>query len=132
MLLLDPLEIGEFEVKITASCSEGDSAHLTLPVSIVESEDEGNPEQYGYDETPAEEVAVTVTLSSDGIPLMGNDANNTILAHLNVTVPYFDLGLYGLEEFYRYHTKDGRGNYIDNEVVERPTAMHLNNGSPSS
>ena len=124
-LLLDPLEIGEFEVKITATCSEGESAHLTLPVNIVESTDEGNPAQYGYDETPADEVSVYFTISCDGVPLMGNDADNTVLAHKKVTVPYFDLALYGLEKYYRYHTANGRGKYIDSEVVERPTAMHL-------
>ena len=126
VLLIDPLELGEFEIKITAKCeASGAEKQITIPVNIVESEDEGNPAQYGYDETPAESVTVTVTIASDGIPLRGNDADSTVLAHQKVTVPYFDLGLYGLEEFYRYHTKDGRGNYIDDEVVERPTAMHL-------
>ena len=125
ILLLNPLEVGEFVVKITATCSNGEKAHLTLPVNIVESEDEGNPAQYGYDETPAEEVTVYVTMSSDGVPLVGNDADNTAIAHLKVTVPYFDLALYGLEQYYRYHTKNGRGIYIDDEVVERPTGMHL-------
>ena len=124
-LLLDPLAIGEFIVKITASCSEGTEAQLSLPVSVVASEDEGNPAQYGYDETPADAVRCCVTISSDGIPLVGNDSDNTILSRLEVTVPYFDLALYGLEANYRYHTENGRGQYIDDEVVERPTAMHL-------
>ena len=124
--LIDPLELGYFEVKITASCEIGNvSRQIIIPVEIVESEDEGDPAQYGYDETPADMVSVYFTISSDGIPLMGNDADNTVLAHLKVDVPYFDLGLYGLEEYYRYHTKNGRGGYIDDEVIERPTTMHL-------
>ena len=126
ILLIDPLELGEFEIKITAKCETGGAEkQITMPVNIVESEDEGNPAQYGYDETPAESATAIFTASCDGVPLRGNDAENTILAHLKVKVPYFDLGLYGLEKYYRYHTKDGRGVYIDDEVVERPTAMHL-------
>ena len=126
ILLIDPLEIGEFEIKLTAECDVSkEEKQITIPVNVVESEDEGNPAQYGYDETPAEYVTPVFTISSDGVPLMGNDADNTILSHLKVTVPYFDLALYGLEDFYRYHTKNGRGNYIDDEVIERPTAMHL-------
>ena len=126
VLLIDPLELGEFEIKITAKCeASGAEKQITIPVNIVESEDEGNPAQYGYDETPAESVTVTCTISSDGVPLVGNDADNTVLAHLQVTVPYFDLALYDLEQFYRYHTENGKGVYIDDEVVERPTAMHM-------
>lgn len=126
ILLIDPLELGEFEIKITAKCeASGAEKQITIPVNIVESEDEGNPAQYGYDETPAESATAIFTFSCDGVPLMGNDADHTILAHLKVEVPYFDLGLYGLEKYYRYHTKNGRGVYIDDEVVERPTAMHL-------
>ena len=126
MLLLDPLELGSYEIKITASCDEtGNSRQITVPVEIVESEDEGNPAQYGYDETPAESVSVYLSMSSDGVPLVGNDSDNTVMSHLKINVPYFDLGLYGLERYYRYHTENGKGKYIDEEVVERPTTMHL-------
>ena len=47
-----------------------------------------------YNESGQSQVTVTVTLSNDGIPIEGTDG--TALSHLKVTVPYFDLGLYGL------------------------------------
>ena len=75
-----------------------------------------------YDETPADSVTVNVTISNDGIPLMGKDG--TILANLNVTVPYFDLADYGLSKYYRYGTEFGWGSYNNDTVVERPTALH--------
>lgn len=75
-----------------------------------------------YDETNADSVTVNVTISNDGIPLMGKDG--TILANLDVTIPYFDLDNYGLKEFYRCGTELGWGDYIDDDVIERPTALH--------
>ena len=89
---------------MTVSCSDGNSLQITIAVDVDKSPDTGNPAQYGYDETPAESVYVYVTMSSDGVPLMGNDTDNTVLSHLKVNVPYFDLSLYGLEDYYRYHT----------------------------
>lgn len=73
--------------------------------------------QYAYPQTPAQSVRACVTLSNDGIPVRGNDDAHTVLAGLDVTVPYFDLDLYGLSAFYR------RG--ADGHIVERPTALHL-------
>ncbi|MDO4869579.1 MAG: hypothetical protein Q4A65_04750 [Bacillota bacterium] len=127
LLKLAPLTVGEFEATISAACTEntGVKAEATVPVKVLEPKDEGEPVQYGYDETPAESVRLFVTISNDGIPLMGNDISSTVLSHLEVEVPYFDLALYGLEDNYRYHTKDGKGPYINDVVVERPTAMHL-------
>ena len=75
-----------------------------------------------YDETPADSVTVNVTLSNDGTPLLG--ADGTVLANLNVTVPYFDLADYGLSKYYRYGTEFGWGSYNNDTVVERPTALH--------
>ena len=75
-----------------------------------------------YDETNAGSVTVNVTISNDGIPLMGKDG--TILANLDVTIPYFDLASYGLEEFYRCGTEFGWGDYVNKDVIERPTALH--------
>ena len=46
----------------------------------------------GGDYTKAK--TVYFTLSSDGVPLMGSDG--TVLSHIKVTVPYFDLAEYGL------------------------------------
>lgn len=75
-----------------------------------------------YDETNADSVTVNVTISNDGIPLMGKDG--TILANLDVTVPYFDLDDYGLGKYYRYGTEFGWGSYNNDTVIERPTALH--------
>lgn len=58
--------------------------------------------KYPYEESNQEKVKVTVTISSDGIPVLGKDG--TPMAHLDLEVPYFDLGKYGMESFYRYPT----------------------------
>lgn len=72
-------------------------------------------------------TTVYFTLSSDGVPLKGNDTDQTVLAHVKVTVPYFDLAEYGLEDYYRYPSAsfEEGGSYIGDEVVQRPTALHL-------
>ena len=83
----------------------------------------GDAAQYGYDESPAETVKVYVTVSADGVPLVGNDGS--VLAHLEYDVPYFDLENQELADFYRYHTENGSGGYVDDKVVLRPTLLHL-------
>lgn len=70
---------------------------------------------------------VYFTLANDGVPVMGNDSDQTVLSHVKVTVPYFDLQEYGLQDFYRYPAasfEDG-GDYIGDQVVESPTVLHL-------
>ena len=116
--------VGEYALTITAACAEDPAvtASHTITITVKEGKD-GDPRQYNYDETDASSVTVYVTVSSDGMPLMGKDG--TILAHLPVKVPYFDLANQGLEKFYRYQTKDGRGEYINSTIVRRPTALHL-------
>ena len=116
--------VGEYALTITAACAEDPAvtASHTITITVKEGKD-GDPRQYNYDETDASSVTVYVTISSDGMPLMGKDG--TILAHLPVKVPYFDLANQGLEKFYRYQTKDGRGEYINSTIVRRPTALHL-------
>lgn len=73
----------------------------------------------------AAESSATVyfTLSSDGTPVMGIDG--TVLSRVRVKVPYFDLALYDLENFYRYETEGNFGPYISDKLVERPTVLHL-------
>ena len=116
---------GSYSVELRATCTEsGKTARANINVT-VEAAADGLPIQYGYDETPAKAVTVFATISSDGIPIVGNDAGNTVLSHLEITVPYFDLALYGLDDFYRYATANGSGSYVGNTVIERPTAMHL-------
>ncbi len=115
---------GEYLLTITAVCGTDSkvTASHTITVTVTPG-DAGDERQYGYDETPAESVTVYVTISNDGVPIYGIDG--TVLSHLKVEVPYFDLAKQGLSDFYRYHTENGKGSYIDNDVVERPTLLHL-------
>ena len=85
---------------------------------------DGDASQYGYDESAQSSVKVYFTLSSDGVPIRGNEDDETVLSHLEVEVPYFDLGLYGLEDYYRY-TTDESSSYVGDKAIERPTALHL-------
>ena len=116
---------GEYTPTITARCgSDGTTADITLHITVTAGEITDN-KQYDYDETPADKVTVYVTVSNDGIPLLGTDKDQTPLSHLQVTVPYFDLARYGLQDCYRYATQNGHGAYVGTEVIKRPTAMHL-------
>ena len=117
-------EAGEFRIGITATCTGGGSAEAVVPIT-VEAVEDGDKNQYGYDETDQASVTVYVTISSDGAPIIGKDDGGTILSHLEVKVPYFPLSLYGLDDFNRYHTENGSGSYTDNEIVQRPTLLHL-------
>lgn len=113
---------GTYTPTITATCAEKAAASVQLTITVNEAAD-GDAAQYGYDETDAASVKVYVTVSHDGIPLVGNDG--TVLSHLELDVPYFDLDKQDLSEFYRYHTENGQGGYVDDQVVKRPTALHL-------
>ena len=68
-------------------------------------------------------VTVYVSVSNDGEFVTGNDAKETVMARVPVTVEYFDLADYGLDAFYRYET-DENGDYIGSEVIEQPTLLH--------
>lgn len=113
---------GTYTPTITATCAEKAAASVQLTITVNEAAD-GDAAQYGYDETDAASVKVYVTVSNDGIPLVGNEG--TVLSHLELDVPYFDLDKQDLSEFYRYHTENGQGGYVDDQVVKRPTALHL-------
>ena len=114
-------EMGDYEVTFTAKC---DSAEISHKITVtVEEADEGIAAQYGYDETDKSSVTVYVTLSNDGYPVVA--ADGTVMSNLMVTVPYFDLGLYGLGDYYRYGTDGGKGTYTNDKVVQRPTGLHL-------
>lgn len=117
-------EAGEVTVTVTAVCENGDSAVHAITVTTAAAQ-AGADAQYGYNETAAKSVKVTVTISNDGIPVQGNDDNETALAHMEVEVPYFDLADYGLENYYRYGTENGQGAYVNATVIERPTLLHL-------
>ena len=115
---------GTYTPTITATCANDATvtAEATLKIT-VEAGEKGDESQYGYDETPQDSVRVWVTISSDGVPIIGHDG--TVLSHLEVNVPYFDLENQGLEEFYRYGTENGSGSYVNNTIIKRPTALHL-------
>ena len=113
---------GTYTPQVKATCSNGKAITVTFTITVKEAP-HGLDAQYNYDETPAKEVTVYVTISNDGVPIQGRDG--TVLCHKAITVPYFDLANYGLEEFYRYHTENGEGKYIDENIVERPTGLHL-------
>lgn len=113
---------GTYEPKVKATCSDGKELTATFTITVKEAP-HGLDAQYNYDETPAKEVTVYVTISNDGVPIRGRDG--TVLCHKAITVPYFDLGRYNLSEYFRYHTENGEGKYIDENIVERPTGLHL-------
>lgn len=115
---------GTYTPTITATCASDATvtAEATLKIT-VEAGEKGDESQYGYDETPQDSVRVWVTISSDGVPIIGHDG--TVLSHLEVNVPYFDLGNQGLADFYRYGTENGSGSYVNDTIVKRPTALHL-------
>ena len=113
---------GTYTPTITATCAEEAAASVQLTITVNKAAD-GDAAQYGYDETDTDSVKVYVTVSSDGIPLMGIDS--TVLSHLELDVPYFDLDKQKLSGYYRYHTENGQGGYVDDQVVKRPTALHL-------
>lgn len=115
---------GTYTPTLTATCPDGSSASHTMTITVKEAE-EGSESQYGYDETPASAVTVYVTINNNGIPIRGNDRDHTILSHLKVTVPYFDLKEYGLADYARYGTENGQGGYVGDTVIERPTLLHL-------
>lgn len=117
-------EMGNYSLTITAVCGEDAAVRAVYDLTVTVTEGAaGDDRQYGYDETPADSVTVYVTISNDGVPIYGID--NTPLAHLKVEVPYFDLESQGLEDFHRYHTENGQGSYVDEDIVERPTLLHL-------
>ena len=114
-------EVGTYDVTLTAKCGAAEISHkLTM---TVEQASEGIEAQYGYDETDKSSVTVYVTISNDGCPIMATDGS--AMSHMKVTVPYFDLGLYGLEDYYRYGTDGGRGIYTTGTIIQRPTGLHL-------
>ena len=72
-------------------------------------------------------VTVYFSLSDDGRFVTGGDDDETLMCHVPVTVEYFDLRDYGLEDFYRYKSKPAGegGGYVDSEVIKQPTLLHL-------
>ena len=115
-------DAGSYSLTVTATCTDGGEASATVALTVNEAA-AGDEDQYGYDETNRESVRVYVTLSNNGVPILGRDG--TPLAHLEVNLTYFPLERYGMSELNRYHTENGSGGYVDNSLVERPTLLHL-------
>ena len=80
-------------------------------------------QKYYYNESDQMQVTVNVTISNDGIPIAGK--NGTPLSNIKIKVPYFDLSLYGLQDFYRYPTNETCDYIKEKGVVRRPTLLHL-------
>ena len=113
-----------YEIIVSASCSGNDYAEFSMTFTVILASD-GTPSQYGYNENDIDEddtVRVYVTISNDGMPIKGTDG--TIMANLEVDLPYINLSEYALTDYYRYGTNGG-GEYVDTTVVKRPTALHL-------
>lgn len=89
---------------------------LILPISAIalETDDKSS-------------VTVYFTMTRDGEFVTGNDESQTCMARVPVTIEYFDLADYGLEEFYRYESDsfENGGGYISDTVIEQPTLLHL-------
>ncbi|MDE7435878.1 MAG: cadherin-like beta sandwich domain-containing protein [Lachnospiraceae bacterium] len=69
---------------------------------------------------PAEDnssVLVYFTLSDDGVFVTGEDSNHSVLARMPLTVSWFDLTPYGLDNFTKYDDDTG-------EVLKKPTLLH--------
>lgn len=84
-------------------------------------------ETAGNDDTDKSSVTVYLSISEDGTFVTGKDTNQTVVSHVPITVEYFDLAEYGLEEFYRYESEapeDG-GAYVGDTVLKQPTVLHL-------
>ena len=121
-LFVSEKDPGTYEPRVKVTCSDGKDITVTFTITVKEAP-HGLDAQYNYDETPADKVTVYVTISNDGVPIRGKDG--TILCHKAITVPYFDLSRYDMPEFYRFHTANGEGEYVDENIVERPTGLHL-------
>ncbi|HMM06511.1 MAG TPA: S-layer homology domain-containing protein [Clostridiales bacterium] len=72
-------------------------------------------------------VTVYVTLSHNGSLVQSNGETATVLAHIPVTVNYFDLADYGLAKYGCYgESGDANGGEnVKEQTIERPTLLHL-------
>lgn len=94
-----------------------DSASFDISIH-VDSAAPASSAQIDYDEDDVyDDITVYVTVSNDGMPIKGQDG--TVLASYPVTLPYFDLADYGLQDYYRYPAEGG------STVIQRPTMLHL-------
>ena len=83
------------------------SATATVTVSVLKDYTDAERENFSS-------VEVLFSLSDDDAFKTGT--SNTVLANVPMTVKYFDLADYGLEEYYHYE---------NGKLVEQPTVLHL-------
>ena len=83
------------------------SATATVTVSVLKDYTDAERENFSS-------VEVLFSLSDDDAFQTGT--SNTVLANVPLTVKYFDLANYGLEEYYHYE---------NGKLVEEPTVLHL-------
>lgn len=72
--------------------------------------------------------AITVYLSiSDRGDFVTSPVTGEKMVNIPVKISYFDLADYGLEKYYRFEadTFENGGGYINENVIEQPTLMHL-------
>lgn len=117
---------GEDLVTVIAEYIENDvvidSASFDISIS-VDSAAPASSAQIDYDETDASDaITVYVTVSNDGIPILGNDGTEpgegTVLACCPVEISWFPLSRYSLTDYNRCPDAGG-------DVIERPTLLHL-------
>ena len=96
-------------------------------VRSLESRGIENTSDVGEGTSGKSSVTVYFTLSEDGKFVTGKDSESTLMCRVPVTVDYFDLGDYGLEDFYRYESDapEAGGAYVGDEVIKQPTILHL-------
>lgn len=69
---------------------------------------------------------VYLTVATNSVPVV-TPLDGTPAARLKMTVPYFDLALYGLEKFYRLEAEsfaNGGAYKEDGKLIEIPTVLH--------
>ena len=93
-------------------------------IAMADTAEDELAEQFEYNETSARTVKAYVTVSYDGVPLLSTNEKH-VLAYKEVEVPYFDLDLYGLSNYYRYPTDENKDYITGSDVVRRPTVLHL-------
>lgn len=93
----------------------------------MEAKGTANTANAGKTKSGQKSVTVYFTLSEDGEFVTGKDRNQTVLSRVPVTIDYFDLKEYGLQDFYRYEADapEEGGQYTGDKVIEQPTLLHL-------
>ena len=90
---------GSFELKMVEAYIPDDEFSVTRLVGPAEGVQVVTKAEKEPEAPVASSVNVTLSLSSDDVYMVGKDTGE-VMAFKEITVPYFDLALYGLEEYY--------------------------------